>query len=101
MLCSVTTWNQLQECFATRACNDRQATRASHGCRDLLLACSKRLEVTCSLACSLACTALNAAAEVLHQDFLRSLLGVRKSTAKHMVLAELGRFPIRIHLCLT
>ncbi len=62
---------------------------------------SKRLEVTCSLACSLACTALNAAAEALHQDFLRSLLRVRKSTAKHMVLAELCLFPIRIHLCLT
>ena len=29
--------------------------------------------------------------------FLRRLLGVRKSTANHMVLAELGRFPLQVH----
>ena len=40
---------------------------------------------------------LSAAAEALHRDFLRRLLGVRKSTANHMVLAELGRFPLQIH----
>ncbi len=38
-----------------------------------------------------------AAAEALHQDFLRRLLGVRKSTANHMVLAELNRFPLQVH----
>ena len=38
-----------------------------------------------------------AAAEALHKGFLKSLLGVRKSIATHMVLAELGRFPLQIH----
>ena len=38
-----------------------------------------------------------AAAEALHRDFLRRLLGVRKSTANHMVLAELGCFPLQVH----
>jgi len=38
-----------------------------------------------------------AAAEALHRDFLRRLLGVKKSTANHMVLAELGRFPLQVH----
>ncbi len=42
-------------------------------------------------------TKCGAAAEALHRDFLRRLLGVRKSTANHMVLAELGRFPLHIH----
>jgi hypothetical protein len=42
-------------------------------------------------------TKCGAAAEALHWDFLRRLLGVRKSTANHMVLAELGRFPLQIH----
>ncbi len=37
------------------------------------------------------------AAEVLHRGFLKHLLGVRKSTANAMVLAELGRFPLQIH----
>ena len=38
-----------------------------------------------------------AAAEALHKGFLKSLLGVRKSIATHMVLAELGHFPLQIH----
>ena len=42
-------------------------------------------------------TKCGAAAEALHQDFLRRLLGVRKSTANHMVSAELGRFPLQVH----
>ena len=42
-------------------------------------------------------TNCGAAAEALHRDFLRRLLGVRKSTANHMVLAELGRFPLQVH----
>ena len=42
-------------------------------------------------------TKCGAAAEALHREFLRRLLGVRKSTANHMVLAELGRFPLQVH----
>ena len=42
-------------------------------------------------------TKCSAAAEALHRDCLRRLLGVRKSTANHMVLAELGRFPLQVH----
>ena len=42
-------------------------------------------------------TKCGAAAEALHRDFLRRLLGVRKSSANHMVLAELGRFPLQIY----
>ncbi len=38
-----------------------------------------------------------AATEALHREFVRRLLGVRKSTANHMVLAELGRFPLQVH----
>ncbi|DBA66666.1 TPA: hypothetical protein ACH3X2_000081 [Trebouxia sp. C0005] len=34
----------------------------------------------------------------MHRDFLRRLFGVRKFTANNMVLAELGRFPLQIHL---
>ena len=41
-----------------------------------------------------------AAAEALHKGFMKSLLGVRKSVATHMVLAELGRFPLQIHFWL-
>ena len=41
-----------------------------------------------------------AAAEPLHKGFMKSLLGVRKSVATHMVLAELGRFPLQIHFWL-
>ena len=46
-----------------------------------------------------------AAAEALHKGFMNSLLapmGVRKSVATHMVLAdhELGRFPLQIHFWL-
>ena len=39
----------------------------------------------------------DAAAEALHKEFVKSLLGVRKSVATHIVLAELGRFPLQIH----
>jgi len=42
-------------------------------------------------------TECGAAAEALHRDFLRRLLGVKKSTANHMVLAELGGFPLQVH----
>ena len=38
-----------------------------------------------------------AAAEALHKGFLKSLLGVRKSIATHVVLAELSQFPLQIH----
>ena len=41
-----------------------------------------------------------AAAEALHKGFMKSPLGVRKSVATHMVLAELGRFPLQIHFWL-
>ena len=41
-----------------------------------------------------------AAAEALHKGFMKSLLGVRKSVAIHMVLAELGCFPLQIHFWL-
>ena len=37
------------------------------------------------------------AAELLHRDFLKHLLGVRKSTMNEIVLAELGRFPLQFH----
>ena len=37
-----------------------------------------------------------AAAEALHKGLMKSLLGVRKSVATHLVLAELGRFPLQI-----
>ncbi len=42
-------------------------------------------------------TKCGAAAETLHRDFLRRLLGVRKSAANQMVLAELGRFLLQVH----
>ncbi len=42
-------------------------------------------------------TSCGAAAEALCWDFLRRLLGVRKSTANRMVLAELSRFPLQVH----
>ena len=42
-------------------------------------------------------TKCGAAAEALHRDLIRRLLGVRKCTANHMVLAELGRFPSQLH----
>jgi len=41
-------------------------------------------------------TKCSAAAEALHWDFLRRLLGVMKSTANHMVLAELSCFPLQV-----
>ena len=41
-----------------------------------------------------------AAAEALHKGFMKSLLGVRRSVATHMVLAELGCFPLQIHFWL-
>ena len=37
------------------------------------------------------------AAELLHRNFLKRVLGIRKSTANEIVLAELGRFPLQIH----
>ena len=40
-------------------------------------------------------TKCGAAAEALHRDVLRRLLGVRQCTANHMVLAELDRFPLQ------
>ena len=39
---------------------------------------------------------LGEAAEVLHRSFLKSLLGIRKSTSNEIVLAELGRYPLQI-----
>ena len=38
------------------------------------------------------------AAEALHRSFLKQLLGIWKSTTDEIVLAELGRFPLQIHL---
>ena len=38
-----------------------------------------------------------AAAESLHKDLLKSLLGVRKTITTHMALTELDRFPLQIH----
>ncbi|KAL3146185.1 hypothetical protein ABBQ32_14176 [Trebouxia sp. C0010 RCD-2024] len=35
-------------------------------------------------------------AEVLHRSFLKSLLGIRKSTANEVMLAEVGRLPLQI-----
>jgi len=40
-----------------------------------------------------ATTMLGDAAELLHRQILKQLLGVRDSTANIFVLAELGRFP--------
>jgi len=37
------------------------------------------------------------AAELLHRQFLKHILGVRGSTANVIVLAELGRFPLCFH----
>ena len=42
-------------------------------------------------------SSLGEAAEVLHRSFLKSLLGIRKSTSNEVVLAELGRYPLQIH----
>ena len=40
---------------------------------------------------------IGAAAEVLHRQFLKRLIGIRGSTATDLVLAELGRHPLQIH----
>ncbi len=40
---------------------------------------------------------VGAKAELVHRQFLKQLLGVRKSTTTHIVLAEFGRFPLQIH----
>ncbi len=40
---------------------------------------------------------VGAKAEMVHRQFLKQLLGVRKSTTTHIVLAEFGRFPLQIH----
>ena len=34
---------------------------------------------------------------LVHRQFLEQLLGVRKSTTTHIVLAEFGRFPLQMH----
>ena len=41
------------------------------------------------------------AAELLHRQFLKHILGVRNSTANVIVLAELGRFPLCFSLVAT
>ena len=43
-----------------------------------------------------AVSSLGEAAEVLPKSFLKSLLGIRKSTSNEAVLAELGRYPLQI-----
>ena len=49
------------------------------------------------LSCSCEVWAVNckvgAKAELVHRHFLKQLLGVRKSTTTHIVLAEFGRSP--------
>jgi len=40
---------------------------------------------------------VGAKAELLHRQFLKQLLGVRKSTTNQIVLAEFERFPLPIH----
>ena len=40
---------------------------------------------------------LGQACETLHRQFLRQLLGVRKSVTNEIPLAEFGRFPLQIH----
>lgn len=52
-----------------------------------------------SYACEVWATdpALSYACEVLHRQFLRQLLGVRKSVMNEIILAEFGRFPLQIH----
>jgi len=40
---------------------------------------------------------VGAKAELVHRQFLKQLLGVRKSTTNQIVLAEFGRFPLQIH----
>lgn len=36
--------------------------------------------------------------EAIHTQFLRSILHVRKSTPLYMIYAELGRYPIKLHV---
>ena len=40
---------------------------------------------------------VGAKAELVHRQFLKQFLGVRKSTTNHIVLAEFGRFPLQFH----
>ena len=40
---------------------------------------------------------LGQACETLHRQFLRQLLGVRKSVTNEIILAEFGRFPLQVH----
>ena len=40
---------------------------------------------------------VGAKAELVHRQFLKQLLGIRKSTTTQIVLAEFGRFPLQIH----
>ena len=42
-------------------------------------------------------SSLGEAAEILHRSFLKSLLGMRKSTSNEVVLAELVCYPLQIH----
>ena len=42
-------------------------------------------------------SSLGEAAEVLHRSFLKSLLGIRKSTSNEVVLVELSCYPLQIH----
>ena len=43
-------------------------------------------------------SSLGEAAEVLHRSFLKSLLGIRKSTSNEVVLVEVGRYPLQMHI---
>ncbi len=71
------------------------------GIRDLALQC-KLFDTLLLPILSYGCevwivdTRCSTAAEALRWDILRRLLGVKKSTAILMVLAELGRFPLQI-----
>ncbi len=40
---------------------------------------------------------VRAKAELVRRQFLKQLLGVRKSSTNQIVLAEFGRFPLQIH----
>jgi len=42
------------------------------------------------------CTKCGAAVDTLHQGILRRLIGVRKSTANHRVVAGLSRSPLQL-----
>ncbi len=50
-----------------------------------------------SYTCEVWAVKVGATAELVHRQFLKQLLGVRKSTTNQIVLAEFGRFPLQIH----